>query len=127
MKKHIIAALALVTTFILGACNTVPKDVRSTTTTVYGLDVTAWDSSTQSPQFRLGVVRNEYITIGSNVSQSLDLTKQTSYESQGWFKGMRVQTSIGIGKSAVVQPSQGQQMPSLGGSNVVWQPANTAK
>ena len=121
MKQIIFTVVIAMLAFT--GCSSIPQGARLNTSTVYGLDVTAWDQTSQSPKFRLGLIRDEYITMDTNAVQGVEMAKQTTFESLGWFKGQRIQTSVGFGKISVTQPSQSQQMPSLGGSNVVFQPA----
>jgi hypothetical protein len=115
----VIASLALMAT----GCSSVPQGARLITSTVQGVKVKAWDAQSQSPEFFFGLIRDEYITLDTNAVNGVEMAKQTSYESQGFFKANRVQTSVSFGKTAVTQPSQSQQMPSIAGSNTVWQPA----
>lgn len=126
-KLHGIAlGITLITLALMAAgCSAIPKGALSNTSTVQGVKVKVLDvtGSGQSPlEFYFGLIRDEYVFVDTNAVNGIEMSKQTSYESLGWFKGNRVQTSLSFGKVSVTQPSQNQQMPSLGGSNVVWQP-----
>lgn len=127
MKKLTICIAALISIALLAVGCAAPDGLVLSKATGYGINIQAWDAGTQSPVLKIGLVRDEYLRASSNVVQNSQFISRTDYESEGWFKGNRVGTVISFGADAVKQPSSGQQMPSLGGANTVWQPAQQAK
>jgi len=119
--KRILIAVAV---FALAcACNTPRPAGNFNTSTIFGVDITAWDAAANSPKVMFGLVRHESVQLDTNAIQGTTFTKATDFEDDGWFEGNRAHTVLSFGKDAVHQPSAAQQMPSAKGSNVVWQTA----
>lgn len=123
MKKllHVIIAAAL-----CAGCSSMPDraaDLR--TSTFYGVHVSVWDQTTQSPEFKTGLARDQRVLLSSNAVEKIQLLMNTHYDAKGFWKGQEAFTGIAVGADAVKQPSIARRVSA--GTNVVQQTPELAK
>lgn len=85
--------------------------LHSSTSTVFGIQVDT-ASTGYVPSFKLGVIRNETISVDTNAFPNTQIIKATDVQESG-FMHTRLHTVLAVGGTAVQQPSVSQPVPSI--------------